>query len=154
MRLIWLILATSLTASLSFAENVPLYMDNGAPLGNTLDAAGKRALHVTISDTVPTSPGAAAPGTVKQAAITVGTSAVRVTTDGAAPSSTRVLLAVQPLQTSTANFYLGSSSVTSSGATRGIQIFPGQILTFSNDAAEYYIISDTAGQTVLIMEQE
>lgn len=92
--------------------------------------------------------------TVKQAAITVGTSAVRCTTDGSAPSSTRQRLMIQPIQTSVANFYMGSSSVTSSSTTRGIQIFPGQVFEALNDANDYYIISDTASQTVFVTEAE
>ncbi len=92
--------------------------------------------------------------TVKQAAITIGTSAVRLTTDGSAPSATRSLLAAQLLTGSTALCYFGSSSVTSTSATRGVQMFAGQTLTFDKDAGDYYAICDTASQTFLITEQE
>lgn len=94
------------------------------------------------------------PLTLKQAAISVGTSAVRLTTDGSAPSSTRVLLAAQLLVGSTANCYFGSSSVTSSSTGRGVQMMAGQTLSFNNDAADYYGICDQAAQTIFITEQE
>lgn len=92
-------------------------------------------------------------GTVTQAAITVGTSAVRATVTGSAPSATRSVLIVNPDSNSTAFFYVGSSSVTSSGGTRGIQLIGGDKIAFNSDAGDYYIISDTAGQTVYIVEQ-
>lgn len=94
------------------------------------------------------------PLTVKQAAITIGTSAVRLTTDGSAPSSTRVLLVAQLITGSTANCYLGASSVTSSGAGRGATMAAGATFAFSGDAADYYAICDAASQTFLITEQE
>lgn len=92
--------------------------------------------------------------TVKAAAVTIGTSAVRLTNDGSAPASTRVLLVAQLLSTSTANCYMGPSSVTSSGSTRGVQMFAGQSFSFTNDAGDYYAICDSSSQTFLITEQE
>lgn len=92
--------------------------------------------------------------TVKAAAVTIGTSAVRLTNDGLAAASTRVLLVAQLLSTSTANCFMGPSTVTSSGATRGIQMFPGQTFSFTNDAGDYYAICDAATQTFYITEQE
>jgi hypothetical protein len=92
--------------------------------------------------------------TVKQAAITVGTSAVRLTTDAAAPSATRTLLAFQLLSTSTANCFVGSSSVASSGASRGVQMFAGQTFMFNRDAGDYYAICDASSQTIFVTEQE
>jgi len=91
--------------------------------------------------------------TVTQAAITVGTSAVRLTVSGSAPASTRVLLAATPDSLSTATFYIGSASVTNSGATRGFQIVGGQPFVANNDAGDYYIVSSVAGQTVFLIEQ-
>lgn len=90
---------------------------------------------------------------ITQAAITVGTSAVRLTVSGSAPSSGRVLLIAQLLSSSTANCYLGSSSVTSSSTNRGVQMFAGQIFTFNNDAGDYYVICDTTSQTFFVTEQ-
>jgi hypothetical protein len=91
--------------------------------------------------------------TVTQAAITVGTSAVRLTVSGSAPASTRVVLAATPDTTSTATFYIGSATVTNSGATRGIEIVAGQSFIANNDAGDYYIVSSTGSQTVTVMEQ-
>lgn len=91
--------------------------------------------------------------TVTQAAITVGTTAVRCTVSGSAPASTRVVLGVTPDNGSAANFFIGSSTVTSTGATRGIEIAAGQSFIANNDAGDYWIVSSTASQTVYIMEQ-
>src|SRR6185312_14698996 len=91
-------------------------------------------------------------GTVTQAAITVGTTAVRLTVSGSAPSSTRILLAAIPDPSSTATFYIGSSSVTNSGATRGIPLTAAQSFVVNNDAGDYYIVASTASQTVFVME--
>lgn len=92
-------------------------------------------------------------GTVTQAAVTVGTTAVRATVSGSAPSATRKLLVISPDPASTATFYVGSSTVTNSGATRGPAIVAGQSFIANNDAGDYFIISSTAAQTVEIMEQ-
>lgn len=91
--------------------------------------------------------------TVTQAAIAVGTVAVRLTVSGSAPSATRVVLVATPDDASSAKFYIGSSSVTSSGATRGVQIVAGDKFVANSDAGDYYIISDTAAQTCYVMEQ-
>lgn len=118
-----------------------------------------------VSGTVSLGAGSAAIGTVKsqastptaltvtQAAVTVGTSAVRATVSGSAPASTRIALIVTPDQASTATFYIGSATVTNSGATRGAEIVAGQAFIANNDAGDYYIVSSTAGQTVTILEQ-
>lgn len=121
-------------------------------------------LHVVV-DTAPTTAvtqsgswatSAATPTalTVKAAAVTIGTSAVRLTNNGSAPASTRVLLVAQLLAASTANCFMGPSTVTSSGSTRGIQMFAGQSFSFNNDAGDYYAICDSSSQTFLITEQE
>lgn len=91
--------------------------------------------------------------TVTQAAITVGTSAVRLTVSGSAPSSTRVVLVATPDTASTATFYIGSATVTNSGATRGVEIVAGQSFIANNDAGDYYIVSSAATQTVTVLEQ-
>lgn len=91
--------------------------------------------------------------TVTQAAITVGTSAVRLTVSGSVPSATRVVLVATPDTASTATFYIGSATVTNSGATRGVEIVAGQSFIANNDAGDYYIVASIASQTVTIMEQ-
>lgn len=92
-------------------------------------------------------------GTVTQAAVTVGTSAVRCTVSGSAPNAARKALIVEPDPASTAKFYIGSSSVTSSGATRGISLSPGSQFIADFDASDFYIISDTAAQTFFVVEE-
>jgi hypothetical protein len=106
-----------------------------------------------ISGTVTADAGTPPALTVYQAAITVGTSAVRLTVSGSAPAATRVALVATPDSTATGKFYIGSSTVTSSGSTRGIQIVAGQTFIANNDAGNYWIISDTAAQIVEVMEQ-
>lgn len=92
--------------------------------------------------------------TVKQAKVTVGTTAVRITTDGSAPSSTRRKLVFRPDPDSSAKFFYGSSGVASSGASSGVPVFPAESVEMEFDAGDYYIISDTAAQSVFIVEQE
>ncbi len=146
-------LAEQQTQSASLAS-----IDAGTPatLGQTTMSA---SMPVTIASnqsalSVSSTPVVPAALTVKQAAITVGGTAVRCTTDAAAPSSTRRVLVVQVDPASTANFWIGSSSVTATSTGRGPQLIAGQIFTANDDAGEYYIISDTASQTVFILEQE
>lgn len=91
--------------------------------------------------------------TVTQAALTVGTTAVRLTASGSAPAVTRVALVGTPDTASTAVFYIGSSTVTNSGATRGVEIKAGQAFIANNDAGDYWIVSSVAAQTVTVMEQ-
>lgn len=109
---------------------------------------------IPASDYIPPAPAVPTALTVKQAAVTVGTSAVRLTNDGLAPSATRRKLQFIIEPGGADNFFVGSSSVTSSGTTRGIRVYPGTLYTYDNDAGDYYIISDTASQTVFVTEQE
>lgn len=106
-----------------------------------------------ISGTVTAKLAAPTAGTVTQSARIIGTTAVRATVSGGAPSATRTVLAITADKASTALFYMGSSSVTNTGVTAGIQFDSSQPVIFNNDAADYYIISDTAGQTVYFLEQ-
>lgn len=99
----------------------------------------------------PVTPGAL---TVTQAAVAVGTSAVRLTVSGSAPSATRVAMTATMDPLSSANFYVGSSSVSSTGATRGIPLVGGQAFTLNDSASDYYVISDTASQTFFIVEEQ
>ena len=89
--------------------------------------------------------------TVKAAAITVGTSAIRLTHDGDAPSATRRLLTANSEQAVTAKFYIGASGVS---AANGLLLHGGETFNREFDAGDYYIISDTAAQTVYVLEQE
>lgn len=92
--------------------------------------------------------------TVKQAAITVGTSAVRLTTDAAAPTAGRQALSFMLDPSAQATCYMGSSSVTTSSSTRGLLIFPGATQDRVMDANDYYMICNLPGQTVFIVECE
>lgn len=116
------------------------------PVSGTVAATQSGTWTVNDKQATPTA------GTITQASITVGTSAVRLTVSGSAPSSARQKLVAIPDPASTATFYIGSSSVTNSGATRGIPLQPGQPFEMDFDAADYYIISSTAAQTVFVME--
>lgn len=108
------------------------------------------ANNIGSTNALPTTPTAK---TVTQAAVTVGTSAVRCTVSGSAPTAGRVSLVVTPDPASAAVFYIGSSSVTNSSGTRGVPIVAGQSFIANLDAGDYYIISSVAAQTVFIMEQ-
>lgn len=136
------------------------WVNNITQIGGSALSLGQKTMANSVpvvisSDQSAISAKAATPtaGTVTQAAITVGTSAVRLTVSGSAPSASRSVLVATPDSASTAKFYIGSSSVTSSGANRGVQITSSQIFTANSDAGDYYIISDTAAQTVYVMEQ-
>jgi hypothetical protein len=87
-------------------------------------------------------------GTVSQARITVGTSAVRATVSGGAPASSRKKLLIKPTIGNSGAIYFGSSSVTTSN---GMQIVGPDRLEFDG-ASDFYLISDTAGQLVEIVE--
>lgn len=127
-----------------------------ATLGQKASTASMAVVLASDQSSVPVAATPAVPPalTVKQAAISVGTSAVRLTTDGSAPSSTRRVLIANVDSAATAKFYIGSSSVTASSTTRGIQLTANQTFNASDDAGDYYIISDTAAQTVFVTEQE
>lgn len=124
-------------------------------VGLTADASSNLNVNIAAAASA-TLPASAVPAvcTVKQAAITVGTSAVRLTHDAAAPTSTRRFLKFMLDSASSANCFEGSSSVTSSGATRGVPAFPGAVAEYINDANEHYIICDAAAQTVFVKECE
>jgi hypothetical protein len=148
---------TNIIGALSANQSSNVAQINGVvPLmGNGITGTG--SIRVTVASnntTIPTSSIAPAAVTVKQAALTVGSSAVRLTTDAAAPTAGRQRLSFRPDPASSANFFYGSSGVTSAGATRGLPVFPGESVDLVNDAGDYYIISDTASQTVFVVEQE
>lgn len=97
------------------------------------------------------SAGAPAAVTVKSAQVTVGTSAVRITTDGSAPSSTRQMVSFRPITTGSARFFWGPSGVTTS---TGAEVYSGESILLENNINDYYIISDTAAQKVHVVEAE
>lgn len=88
-------------------------------------------------------------GTITQAQITVGTSAARATVAGTAPNANRKRLIFQPSTSNTGTIYYGGSGVTTSNGT---PIIGPDKIVLDWDASDYYLISDTAGQTVSIIE--
>lgn len=125
-----------------------------AALGQALSAASIPV--VLASDYTPPSSAVPAAQTVKQKAIAFGTSAVRLTHDGAAPGASRRMLKfiIEPGTTGLEKYFMGSSSVTSTGADRGVAIYPGVLYEFKDDPNDYYIISDTTTQTFYVLEVE
>lgn len=88
-------------------------------------------------------------GTITQINVTVGLTAVRATVAGTAPNAARKRLLISPLKTNTGAIYLGASTVTTAN---GMEIIGPDRMEFILDASDYYLISDTAGQAVRIVE--
>lgn len=88
-------------------------------------------------------------GTITQIQKTVGLTAVRATVSGSAPSVTRKRIMIKPSKNNLGTIYLGSSAVTISS---GLEIIGPDRLEFLLDSSDYYLISDTAAQTVEIVE--
>lgn len=88
-------------------------------------------------------------GTITSTQKTVGTSAVRGTVSGSAPSSSRKKLFLKPTIGNSGRIWFGPSGVTIS---TGMEIVGPDRLEFDYDGSDYYLISDTAAQTVEIIE--
>jgi len=88
-------------------------------------------------------------GTITQTQKSVGTSAVRATVSGSAPSATRKRLLIKPSKNNTGAIFFGSSAVTTAN---GLEIIGPDTREFILDASDYYLISDTAAQVVEIIE--
>jgi len=134
-------------------SNLHVDIDN-FPASQVVSQPTAANLNATVVGTVNAKAATPTALTVTQTALTVGTTAVRLTVSGSAPASTRVVMVATPDALSTAKFYIGSSSVTSTSTTRGPEIVAGQSFIANNDAGDYWIVSDTAAQTVYVMEQE
>jgi len=89
-------------------------------------------------------------GTITQAQITVGVAAVRATVAGTAPNAARVKLMINPSPANTGRIWIGASTVTT---TTGMEIIGPDRLVFDFDAGDYYLISDTAAQSVGVVEK-
>lgn len=120
-----------------------------ASLGAKTSAASLSVV-LASDQAVLSSQAASVAGTVTSAKITVGTTAVRATVAGSAPSAARKKLMIKPALTNGGNIYLGASGVTTG---TGLQIVGPDRLEFEFDSADYYLISDTAGQSVEILEK-
>lgn len=88
-------------------------------------------------------------GPISVAQLTVGATAVRATVSGFAPASNRKTFLVKPSKNNTGSIYIGDSTVTTS---TGLEIIGPDRLEFPFDTSDYYLISDTAGQVVEILE--
>jgi len=88
-------------------------------------------------------------GTITHAQVTVGLTAVRATVAGASPNNNRRKLIIKPSKNNTGSIYFGSSTVTTAN---GLEIIGPDRLEFEHDHADWYLISDTAGQVVEIIE--
>jgi len=88
-------------------------------------------------------------GTITNAQVTVGLTAVRATVAGTAPSAIRKKLLIKPSKNNTGSIYFGSSSVTTAN---GMEVIGPDRLEFILDASDYYLISDLAAQVCEIIE--
>jgi hypothetical protein len=136
---------------ITFASSIPVTgtvtANQGAP------GATASPWPVAIASSIPVTvyQGTPAALTIHQAVILAGTTAMRLTYNGNAPASTRVLLVFQLSTAATNICFVGSSSVTTSN---GAVISPGEKLALTNDAGDYYVICAGMFQAVYILEQE
>lgn len=107
------------------------------------------SLAVTLSSDQSAIPNAIIAGTITNAQVTVGLTAVRATVAGTAPNAARKRLSIKPSKNNTGAIYYGSSSVTTAN---GLEIIGPDRLDFTFDASDYYLRSDTAAQVVEIVE--
>jgi hypothetical protein len=124
----------------------PPTLTNGQQASLQVDASGQ----LKIAGTVTATQGYVA-GTLKAAQVTVGTSQVRATTDGAAPSLTRNKLLIKSNKNNSGSIFLIPAGGTIS---TGMEIIGPDRLEFLYDPTDYYLISDTAAQVVEILEVE
>jgi hypothetical protein len=82
------------------------------------------------------------------AKLTVGTNAVRATYDGNPPATTRKKLYIKGTIGNTGKIFVGGASVTTSN---GMEIVGPDRVEFDGPG-DFYVISDTAGQSVEILE--
>lgn len=124
-------------------------IDDAAVTDPSLDASVIAALKGILTAANAISDSNEGTGTVSTSQITVGTSAVRATVSGAAPSAGRKKLIIKPSKNNTGAIYCGSSSVTTAN---GVEIIGPDTRIFDFDSSDYYLISNTAGQTVELLE--
>lgn len=120
------------------------------PVTGALTDSELRATPVPISGTVTANKNYKA-GTLKTAQVAVGLTEVRATTDGSAPSATRNLLKIKPSKNNSGAIFI----ITAGGSTStGMEIIGPDTVSFEYDPTDYFLISDTAAQTVEIVEIE
>lgn len=120
------------------------------PVSGPLTDSQLRATPVPVTGTLATTQGYA-DGSVYTAQISVGDiTAVRATVSGSAPSATRKKLMIKPSENNSGRMFIGSSAVTIS---TGLEIIGPDRMEFDFNTADYYLISNTAGQVVEVLEQ-
>lgn len=119
------------------------------PVSGPLTDAQLRATAVPVSLASSPAPAVNA-GTVTSTQKSVGTAAVRATVDGLAPSASRKKLMIKPSGNNTGKIFLGGSGVLTSN---GFEIVGPDRIEFEFDSGDYYLISDTAGQVVDVLEK-
>jgi hypothetical protein len=117
-------------------------------IGTKTSAASLSVVLASDQVAIGVTPGTSS-GTITSTLKTVGTSAVRATVSGSAPSATRKRLLIKPSKNNSGAIYLGSSGVTTG---TGLEIIGPDRLEFLLDSSDYYLISDTATQLVEILE--
>ena len=88
-------------------------------------------------------------GTPSNAKITVGTSQVRATVSGSAPNAARKKLVIKPTRGNTGIVYYGATGLSTAN---GMEIVGVDAITILGDASDYFLIADTVGQSVEIIE--
>lgn len=103
---------------------------------------------VSIASTVNVAAGSTS-GTITAIQKTVGLTEVRATVSGSAPSASRKRLYLKPSKNN-----LGAVFIIPTGGSisTGLEIVGPDRVEFLGDASDYYLISDTAGQIVEILE--
>lgn len=89
-------------------------------------------------------------GTVTNSLETVGVTRSRATVGAIAPTASRKKLMIKPSLANTGKIYIGGSTVT---IANGMEIIGPDRLEFNFDTGDYYLISDTAAQSVEIIEK-
>lgn len=136
----------SLTVTQATGTNLHAVIDSGSI---TVTQATGTNLHTVVDSGSVNATLQTTSGTITQANITVGTSVARATVSGAAPSASRKKLIISPNRNNTGAIYLGSSAVT---IATGLEIIGPDRMEFLLDASDYYLISDTVGQSVRVIE--
>lgn len=139
--------AVALAASrLSIASATKILATSAVMVG--WDGTNHRELSITTAGRLETEQ-VSKDGSITNAQVTVGLTAVRATVSGAAPANSRRLLRIKPSKNNTGAIYYGSSSVTTAN---GMEIIGPDTVEFLNDHSDWYLISDTAAQVVEIVE--
>lgn len=120
----------------------------GASIMMGWDGTTHREIAVTTGGAFKTS-SVVKSGTITTTQLSVGLVAVRSTVSGSAPSANRMKLWIKPSKNNTGAIYIGSSGVTIS---TGVEIIGPDRWEVLDDSNDWYLISDTAGQVVEILE--